>query len=92
LHILDIVDAFLLTIKSTFRESYNLINLGTAKGYSVLEVVTQYKRLLNKDFNSKSDSRRPGDVGWLVTSNFKANKLIGWVPTRDINSILYDYF
>jgi UDP-glucose 4-epimerase len=91
LHVLDIVDAFLLTIKSTFRESYNLINLGTAKGYSVLEVVTQYKRLLNKDFNSKSDSRRPGDVGWLVTSNFKANKLIGWVPTRDINSILYDY-
>jgi len=91
LHVLDIVEAFLLTIKSDFTNSYNLINLGTAKGYSVLDVIEQYKRVNKFDVNVQYKSRRKGDAGLLVTSNFKARALIGWVPSRDIVDILKDY-
>jgi UDP-glucose 4-epimerase len=91
LHVLDIVDAFLLTIKSTFSESYNLINLGTAKGYSVLEVAEVFKNLFKADLHIKYSDRRPGDTSTLVTSNDKAMQLIHWSPNRDLIKIINDY-
>jgi UDP-glucose 4-epimerase len=91
LHVLDIVQAFLLAIKSNFRNSFNLINLGTAKGFSVLDVIEQYKSVFKCDVNVQYKSRRKGDIGLLVTSNFKARALIGWVPNRGIADIFNDY-
>ena len=91
LHVLDIVEAFLLTIKTTFSHSFNLINLGTAVGYSVLEVIKILEELLKVKINIHYGSRRPGDTSKLVTSNEKALKLIGWSPTKNIRNILEDY-
>jgi UDP-glucose 4-epimerase len=91
LHVLDVVEAFLLTIRSTFNGSYNVMNLGTAKGYSVLEVIEVFKNLSKTDLNIKYSHRRPGDTGTLVTSYDKAKQLIHWSPNRNLLKIIYDY-
>ena len=91
LHVLDIVDAFLITIKTNLANSFSVINLGTAKGYSVLEVIDVFKKLLEVDISVQYSSRRPGDTSRLVTSNKKALQLIHWSPTRSIQNIIKDY-
>jgi UDP-glucose 4-epimerase len=67
------------------------MNLGTAKGYSVLEVIEVFKNLSKTDLNIKYSHRRPGDTSTLVTSYDKAKQLIHWSPNRNLLKIIYDY-
>ncbi|MCB0326836.1 MAG: UDP-glucose 4-epimerase GalE [Bdellovibrionales bacterium] len=63
------------------------INLGTTTGYSILEIVSQAKRLFG-DFNFEYQDRRAGDPDNLVASNAKAKEILGWVPEHSLESIL----
>jgi UDP-glucose 4-epimerase len=92
LHVLDIVEAFISTIKTTFSDSYNLLNLGTGKGYSILEVIGVLNKLLHTNIKIQYRERRLGDTSILVTSNKKAMQLINWSPIRNLQNILKDYF
>jgi UDP-glucose 4-epimerase len=91
LHVLDIVDAFISTIETTFSDSYNLLNLGTGRGYSILEVIGVLNKLLHTDIKIQYRERRPGDTSRLVTSYEKAKQIINWSPIRNIENILKDY-
>ncbi|MEI7560912.1 MAG: UDP-glucose 4-epimerase GalE [Actinomycetes bacterium] len=91
LHVLDIVEAFMSTIKTTFSDSYNLLNLGTGEGYSILEVIGVLNELLHTNIKIQYRERRPGDTSRLVTSYDKAKLLIDWSPMRKIEDILRDY-
>ena len=91
LHALDIVDAFISTIKTTFSDSYNLLNLGTGRGYSILEVIGILNKLLHTNIKIQYRERRPGDTSELVTSYEKAKQIINWSPIRNIENILKDY-
>jgi len=91
LHVLDIVEAFISTIKTTFSESYNLLNLGTGRGYSILEVIGVLNKLLHANIKIQIKERRPGDVSRLVTSNEKAKQIINWSPSLNLENILKDY-
>lgn len=91
LHVLDIIEAFLLTIKTSFRKTFNLINLGTANGYSVLEVINEFEKVHRAKISIQFSPRRPGDTSKLVTNNDKALQLIGWSPTKNVTNIMEDY-
>ncbi len=91
LHVLDIVEAFMSTINTTFSDSYNLLNLGTGKGYSILEVIGVLNKLLHTNIKIQYGERRPGDTSRLVTSYEKAKQIINWSPIRNLENILKDY-
>ena len=89
-HLSDLVDALVKSLNYLEVPGHQIINLGTAKGSTVLEVVMAAEKALNKKINFKYAPRRAGDSYALVTSNSKAKQILGWQPTKNIIDILQD--
>ncbi|MBN2422913.1 UDP-glucose 4-epimerase GalE [Candidatus Woesearchaeota archaeon] len=65
-----------------------IINLGTAKGTSVKELVAAVKKITKKDFKVEIGARREGDPAELVASNALAKKLLNWKPEHNIQDMV----
>ena len=77
IHVNDIADAH---IKSLEVSGSHIINLGSEKGYSVMEIVREFERVSNKKISYQVIERRPGDVASLIATSNKAKKILKWVP------------
>lgn len=53
-------------------------NLGTGKGYSVLEIIKAYEKACGKHLPYVIDSRRPGDIAACYADPTKAREELGW--------------
>jgi UDP-glucose 4-epimerase len=89
-HLTDLVDALIKSLNYLEKPGHQIINLGTAKGNTVLEMVLAAEKALNRKINYKFASRRAGDSYELVTSNSKAKQFLNWQPNRNILDILQD--
>ena len=65
-------------------------NLGTGKGYSVLEMVSAFKKASGKNIPYKIVGCRPGDVALCYADVSKARDELEWVTTRCINEMCRD--
>jgi UDP-glucose 4-epimerase len=89
-HVVDLVDALIRALNSLDKAGNQVINLGTATGSTVLEVVKTAEKSLNKIISYNFAARRAGDSFALVTSNQKAKELLNWQPTKTLSDILID--
>ena len=89
-HVVDLADALVKALNSLDRAGNQVINLGTATGSTVLEVVKTAEKSLNKVISYNFASRRAGDSFALVTSNQKAKEILNWQPTKTLSDILID--
>jgi UDP-glucose 4-epimerase len=65
------------------------MNLGSEKGFSVLEVIAATERVCGKPIERRVAPRRAGDAPILVASSQKARKTLGWNPVEsDLESII----
>ena len=65
-------------------------NLGTGKGYSVLDVVRAYEKACGKKIKCVYAPRRPGDIATCYSDPSKAKKELGWEATRGIDEMCED--
>ena len=65
-------------------------NLGTGKGYSVLDVVRAYEKACGKKIKCVFAPRRPGDIATCYSDPSKAKKELGWEATRGIDEMCED--
>ncbi|HKT47766.1 MAG TPA: UDP-glucose 4-epimerase GalE [Candidatus Acidoferrales bacterium] len=77
-HVLDIADSHIRALEDIERVSGEAFNVGTAKGYSILEVIDTAERVTGRKIPRKLGARRPGDPAVLVASKEKLKKLLGW--------------
>jgi len=89
-HVVDLADALIRALDSLDKPGNQIINLGTATGSTVLEVVRTAENSLNKVILYKFTGRRAGDSFALVTSNQKAKEILSWQPTKTLSDILVD--
>ena len=89
-HVVDLVDALIKSLNNLDKLGNQVINLGTATGSTVLEVIKSAELALNRSINYKFASRRAGDSFALVTSNEKAKEVLGWLPIKSLSEILKD--
>ena len=89
-HVVDIADALISGLAKLDTLGHTVINLGTSTGSTVLEVAQTAEKVINKKINYIFATRRDGDSFALVTSNQKANKVLGWKPKHNLESILRD--
>lgn len=89
-HVVDLADALIKALNSLDRAGNQVINLGTATGSTVLEVVKTAEKSLNKVISYNFAGRRAGDSFALVTSNQKAKEILNWQPTKTLSDILID--
>ena len=66
------------------------VNLGTGRGYSVLEVVHAYERASGRAVPYRIAARRPGDVAACWADPARAEELLGWRATRDLERMCED--
>lgn len=74
-------------MKSKGVEAYNL---GTGKGYSVLEVIHAFESVTGQKVNYQIVSRRPGDIPECYADPQKALDEIGWAAKRDLTEMCID--
>ncbi|CAM3534884.1 UDP-glucose 4-epimerase GalE [Zobellia roscoffensis] len=60
------------------KENYEIFNLGTGKGSSVLEVIHSFEKVSGKKLNYKIVDRRAGDIVSAYADTTKANEVLGW--------------
>ena len=89
-HVVDLADALVKALNSLDKAGNQIINLGTATGSTVLEVVKTAEKSLNKVISYNFAGRRAGDSFALVTSNQKAKEILNWQPTKTLSDILID--
>ncbi len=79
IHVNDLATAHLLAMDYIIDKEKDLIvNLGTGRGHSVLEVIKTAEEVTGKKVNYKIVGRRAGDTEELVASNELANRLLKW--------------
>lgn len=69
---------------------FKAINLGTGKGYSVLEVIQAFEKASGQKIPYKIVNRRPGDVSASYADPSLANKELGWQATKNIDDMCLD--
>ncbi len=89
IHVNDLADAHLKSLEYLINGGKsNVINLGTGKGNSVLEIIEKAKAITKKEIPFEIVSRRIGDPAILVADNMKAKNLLGWIPKYSVEKII----
>jgi UDP-glucose-4-epimerase GalE len=90
IHVTDLAKAHVLALKTLLKSSRSeFINLGTNKGYSVLEIINKTEEITGEKILYKESPRREGDVPVLLASKDKAEKILGWkLDHSDIETII----
>ena len=90
IHVSDLADAHLRTLNFLEEQDEDLVvNLGTSKGISVLEILDAAKKVSGMDLPVILSDRRPGDPAVVLASAEKAERLLEWSPAfSDVETIL----
>ncbi len=89
IHVEDLIVAHIKALEYLkMNNASNVFNLGSAKGYSVLEILHAVDEISAQDVNYSIASRRVGDPAVLIASHDKANRILGWQPIRTLKDIL----
>jgi len=72
------------------RDAPLTVNLGTGRGYSVLEVVHAFEQASGQDIPHQVVGRRPGDIATCYADATLARELLGWQAERGLEAICAD--
>ncbi len=88
IHVMDLAQGHVAALKK-INETDKLLsyNLGTGKGYSVLEIIKLFEKVNNVVIPYEFVERRWGDVSICYADISKAEKELGWKATRDLESM-----
>ena len=88
-HVADLADAHIQALEHLRKGgSSDFINLGTGRGYSVIEVIQAAEKVTGANIRVRMAPPRPGDPARLVADAQKAAGVLGWKPAHDLISIL----
>ncbi len=82
IHVMDLAKAHVVALQRLLNgkndSNYEVFNVGTGTGSSVLEVIQSFDRVSGKKLPYKIVARRQGDVVQAYADTSKANKVLGW--------------
>ncbi|HEY2645922.1 MAG TPA: UDP-glucose 4-epimerase GalE [Candidatus Acidoferrales bacterium] len=90
IHVIDLADAHIRSLEylRTGGQS-DFLNLGTGRGYSVLEVIECARQVTGREIPLQIESPRAGDPARLIADPSRAKSVLGWVPSvSDLPSIV----
>lgn len=91
IHVVDLARAHLNALDDAEkRTGIDYFNIGTGKGYSVLEIVKAYEKATGKKVNYKIAPRRPGDIDECFADPAKAARSLGWSAKYGIDEMCAD--
>ncbi len=91
IHVVDLARGHLKALEYLQEHTgVHIHNLGTGRGYSVLEMIRAFSRASGRDIPYKVTDRRPGDAAVSYADPGKAERELGWRAELDLNRMCED--
>ncbi len=91
IHVCDLADGHVAALRRLLEQPGSLtVNLGTGRGYSVLELVKAYEQASGRPVPYDIVARRPGDVAACYADPAQAQALLGWRARHDLQRMCED--
>ena len=92
IHVVDLAKGHVLALKKLDEEKQGLFiyNLGTGKGYSVLDMVKAFEKATGKNVPYKIAPRREGDIAECYANPKKAEVELGWKAEKTLEDMCRD--
>ncbi len=90
IHVVDLALGHVKALERPGESGLLTVNLGTGRGYSVLEMVSAFKKASGREVPYRIVARRPGDVATVYADPSTALRELGWKATLDIDDMCRD--
>ncbi len=91
LHVCDLAAGHVAALRKIHElEGAVPINLGTGKGYSVIEIIRMFEKITNRTIDGQYAPRRPGDVAACLADPTRALELLGWRAVENLATMCRD--
>ncbi len=90
IHVEDLGRAHILALEHAESGRHDIYNLGSARGYSVREVIETARAVTGVDIVAREEPRRAGDPPQLVAANERARTGLGWAPEKTLEDMIRD--
>ncbi|MFW0716273.1 UDP-glucose 4-epimerase GalE [Pedobacter sp. N23S346] len=92
IHVVDLAKAHVAAIKKLEKKdnssNYDVFNIGTGKGSSVLEIISAFENVNREKLDYNLGPRRAGDIVQIYGDVTKSNEELGWKASLDINEMM----
>ncbi len=92
IHVVDLAEAHVVAVNRMIgnrtKSDYEIFNLGTGKGCSVLEVIRSFEKVSGEKLNYRIAGRRPGDIEQVWADTSYANRELGWKAEKDLDDMM----
>lgn len=92
IHVVDLAKAHTIALERMLnlkiQTPYEVFNLGTGTGYSVLEVIKTFEKVSGVKLNYEITGRRDGDIMQIYADTAYANHELGWKAERGLEQML----
>ncbi|MGF7218396.1 UDP-glucose 4-epimerase [Spirosoma lacussanchae] len=94
IHVMDLAEAHVQALKklndAEIEASYDVINIGTGRGETVLTIINTFEQETGVKLNYTMGPRRAGDVEQVYADVTKASRELGWTASRTLAESLRD--
>jgi UDP-glucose 4-epimerase len=91
IHVVDLAKGHLAALQHlTDKTGTHIWNLGTGRGYSVLEIVAAFEKASGRAVNYQVVARRPGDIATCYADPSKAENELGWKAQLGLDQMMSD--
>ncbi|MBE0674667.1 MAG: UDP-glucose 4-epimerase GalE [Bacteroidales bacterium] len=92
LHVVDLAKAHVVSVKRLLetanRKSFEVFNLGTGKGVSVLEAINSFEKVSGVRIPYRIAPRRQGDIEKIWADPSLANRVLGWKTVSSLDDAM----
>ncbi|MBQ4820805.1 UDP-glucose 4-epimerase GalE [Aquimarina sp. MMG016] len=92
IHVVDLAKAHVVALQRLLenknKSNYEVFNVGTGTGSSVLEIIHSFEKVSNQRLNYKIVGRREGDITAAYADTTKANQELGWKAKSSLDEAL----
>jgi UDP-glucose 4-epimerase len=94
IHVMDLAEAHVSALKHLVNRAgstfYDVFNVGTGQGNSVLELLKMFESVTGQPLNYRIGPRRAGDVAAVYADAGKIGEKLGWTARRPLKEALED--
>ncbi|MGC1177231.1 MAG: UDP-glucose 4-epimerase GalE [Candidatus Saccharimonadales bacterium] len=93
IHVVDLAKAHVKALRHLEKQSaglYDVVNIGTGRGSSVLEVIQTFKKVTGQKLPYRVGPRREGDIVSTYAAVDKAKQVLGWEAEKTLADALSD--
>ena len=92
IHVVDLAKAHVVAINrminAGMKKDYEIFNLGTGNGFSVLEAIKSFEKVTGQKLNYNIVDRREGDIEKVWANSTLSNRELGWKAEKGLDEMM----